>query len=221
MLFLLIGCLLFVLTPTFVFCYMEDWSKLEAIYFVIVTLTTVGFGDYVAGADPRQDSPAYQPLVWFWILLGLAYFASVLTTIGNWLRVVSRRTRAEMGGLTAQAASWTGTVTARVTQRAGPAAPPPEKERPLLPPPPCPAQPLGRPRSPSPPKKAQPPSPPTASALDYPSENLAFIDESSDTQSERGCPLPRAPRGRRRPNPPRKPVRPRGPGRPRDKDVPV
>lgn len=48
-LFLLIGCLLFVLTPTFVFCYVEDWSKLEAIYFVIVTLTTVGFGDYVAG----------------------------------------------------------------------------------------------------------------------------------------------------------------------------
>nr|4RUF_A Chain A, Potassium channel subfamily K member 4 [Homo sapiens]4RUF_B Chain B, Potassium channel subfamily K member 4 [Homo sapiens] len=105
MLFLLIGCLLFVLTPTFVFCYMEDWSKLEAIYFVIVTLTTVGFGDYVAGADPRQDSPAYQPLVSFWILLGLAYFASVLTTIGNWLRVVSRRTRAEMGGLTAQSNS--------------------------------------------------------------------------------------------------------------------
>lgn len=35
--------------------------------------------------------------MWFWILLGLAYFASVLTTIGNWLRVVSRRTRAEVG----------------------------------------------------------------------------------------------------------------------------
>lgn len=48
-LFLLIGCLLFVLTPTFIFCYVEGWSKLEAIYFVVVTLTTVGFGDYVAG----------------------------------------------------------------------------------------------------------------------------------------------------------------------------
>eukprot|EP00069_Balaena_mysticetus_P017788 bmy_10873T0 len=94
-LFLLLGCLLFVLTPTFVFCYVEGWSKLEAIYFVVVTLTTVGFGDYVAGASPNQNSAAYQPLVWFWILLGLAYFASVLTTIGNWLRVVSRRTRAE------------------------------------------------------------------------------------------------------------------------------
>uniref|UniRef100_G3T7T5 Potassium channel subfamily K member 4 n=1 Tax=Loxodonta africana TaxID=9785 RepID=G3T7T5_LOXAF len=206
-LFLLIGCLLFVLTPTFVFCYVEGWSKLEAIYFVIVTLTTVGFGDYVAGADPKQDTPAYQPLVWFWILLGLAYFASVLTTIGNWLRVVSRRTRAEMGGLTAQAASWTGTVTARVTQR-GPTAPPPEKERPLLPPPPAPTQPVVRPLSPEPTEKVDPPSPPTASALDYPSENLAFIDESSDTQSERGCALARTPRGRRRPNPPRKPARP-------------
>lgn len=148
----------------------------------------------------------------------------------------SRRTRgrglpfllAQMGGLTAQAASWTGTVTARVTQRVGPTAPPPlEKERPLLPPPPCPAQPTGRPPSPLP-SKAEPPSPsspstpPTASALDYPSENLAFIDESSDTQSERGCALPRAPRGRRRPpNPPRKPARPRGPGRQREKGVPV
>ncbi|XP_059787888.1 potassium channel subfamily K member 4 [Balaenoptera ricei] len=228
-LFLLLGCLLFVLTPTFVFCYVEGWSKLEAIYFVVVTLTTVGFGDYVAGASPNQNSAAYQPLVWFWILLGLAYFASVLTTIGNWLRVVSRRTRAEMGGLTAQAASWTGTVTARVTQRVGPTAPPPpEKERPPLPPPPCPAQPASRPLSPAAPEKTEPPSPPTpptpptASALDYPSENLAFIDESSDTQSERGCALPRAPRGSRRPlNTHRKPARPRGPGRPRDKGVPA
>ncbi|XP_036179831.1 potassium channel subfamily K member 4 [Myotis myotis] len=221
LLFLVIGCLLFVITPMFVFCYMEGWSKLEAIYFVVVTLTTVGFGDYVAGANPNQTHAAYQPLVWFWILLGLAYFASVLTTIGNWLRVVFRRTRAEMGGFTAHAASWTGTVTARVTQRGGSVAPPPpEKERPLSPPPPCTA----------PPEKASPPSPPSpptasapsASALDYPSENLAFIDESSDTQSERGCVVPRAPRGRRRAPPPaRKPARPRGPRRLRDKDVPV
>lgn len=131
----------------------------------------------------------------------------------------------QMGGLTAQAASWTGTVTARVTQRAGPSAPPPEKEQPILPSslpaPPGAAEPACRPGSPVPPKKAETPSPPTASALDYPSENLAFIDESSDTQSERGCSLPRAPRGRRRPNPSKKPSRPRGPARLRDKAVPV
>lgn len=38
----------------------------------------------------------YKPLVWFWILLGLAYFASILTMIGNWLRVLSKKTRAEV-----------------------------------------------------------------------------------------------------------------------------
>lgn len=51
---------------------------------------------YRLGDGTGQNSPAYQPLVWFWILFGLAYFASVLTTIGNWLRAVSRRTRAEV-----------------------------------------------------------------------------------------------------------------------------
>lgn len=51
-LFLLVGCLLFVVAPMFAFCYTEGWSKLEAIYFVVVTLTTVGFGDYVAGEAP-------------------------------------------------------------------------------------------------------------------------------------------------------------------------
>lgn len=58
----------------------------------------------IPGTSPNQNS-AYQPLVWFWILLGLAYFASVLTTIGNWLQVVSRRTRAEVG---AAPARWRG-----------------------------------------------------------------------------------------------------------------
>lgn len=38
----------------------------------------------------------YKPLVWFWILLGLAYFVSILTMIGNWLRVLSKKTRDEV-----------------------------------------------------------------------------------------------------------------------------
>lgn len=37
----------------------------------------------------------FKPLVWLWIVFGLAYFASILTMIGNWLRVLSKRTRAE------------------------------------------------------------------------------------------------------------------------------
>ncbi|XP_069824375.1 potassium channel subfamily K member 4 isoform X2 [Dendropsophus ebraccatus] len=111
-LFILIGCLLFVLIPTLVFQEIERWTLLEAIYFVVITLTTIGFGDYVAGDSAGNEHTWYKPLVWFWILLGLAYFASILTMIGNWLRVLSRKTRAEMGGLTAHAANWTASMTA-------------------------------------------------------------------------------------------------------------
>lgn len=46
---ILLGCLLFVALPIFVFQEVEKWSLLESAYFVVITLTTVGFGDYVAG----------------------------------------------------------------------------------------------------------------------------------------------------------------------------
>lgn len=44
----------------------------------------------------RDGDFILKPLVWLWIVFGLAYFASILTMIGNWLRVLSKRTRAEV-----------------------------------------------------------------------------------------------------------------------------
>ncbi|XP_062821182.1 potassium channel subfamily K member 4 isoform X2 [Anolis carolinensis] len=114
LLFILIGCLLFVSLPTIIFQRIEGWTLLESIYFVVITLTTIGFGDYVAGDTKSSEHIWYQPMVVVWILLGLAYFASILTMIGNWLRVLSRRTRAEMGDFTAHAASWTGNVASQI-----------------------------------------------------------------------------------------------------------
>lgn len=46
---ILLGCLLFVAVPILVFQEVEGWTLLESAYFVVITLTTVGFGDYVAG----------------------------------------------------------------------------------------------------------------------------------------------------------------------------
>uniref|UniRef100_A0A8C9ZW12 Potassium channel subfamily K member 4 n=1 Tax=Sander lucioperca TaxID=283035 RepID=A0A8C9ZW12_SANLU len=103
---ILLGCLLFVAVPILVFQEVEGWTLLESAYFVVITLTTVGFGDYVAGIHDHW----YKPLVWFWILLGLAYFASILTMIGNWLRVLSKKTRAEMEELRAHATDWTQNI---------------------------------------------------------------------------------------------------------------
>lgn len=48
-LFILAGCIVFVTIPAVIFKHIEGWTALESIYFVVVTLTTVGFGDFVAG----------------------------------------------------------------------------------------------------------------------------------------------------------------------------
>ncbi|XP_013871890.1 potassium channel subfamily K member 4 [Austrofundulus limnaeus] len=123
---ILLGCLVFLAVPTLVFQRVENWTLLESAYFVVITLTTVGFGDYVAGDRREEVDPGevlseehwnylfrnhlYKPLVWFWILLGLAYFASILTMIGNWLRVLSKKTRAEMEELRHHATDWTQNI---------------------------------------------------------------------------------------------------------------
>ncbi|KAG7279136.1 hypothetical protein CRUP_022331, partial [Coryphaenoides rupestris] len=70
LLFVLFGCLLFVALPTTVFQHIEGWSALESLYFVVVTLTTIGFGDFVAGGSEIEYQDYYKPVVWFWILVG-------------------------------------------------------------------------------------------------------------------------------------------------------
>ncbi|XP_060741491.1 potassium channel subfamily K member 4 isoform X1 [Tachysurus vachellii] len=106
---ILIGCLIFIALPIVVFQKVENWTLLEAGYFVVITLTTVGFGDYVA-ENQRNGVPIYKPLVWLWIVFGMAYFASILTMIDNWLRMLSKKTRAEMEELRAHATDWTQNI---------------------------------------------------------------------------------------------------------------
>ncbi|XP_021500997.1 potassium channel subfamily K member 2 isoform X3 [Meriones unguiculatus] len=110
--FILFGCALFVALPAVIFKHIEGWSALDAIYFVVITLTTIGFGDYVAGGSDIEYLDFYKPVVWFWILVGLAYFAAVLSMIGDWLRVISKKTKEEVGEFRAHAAEWTANVTA-------------------------------------------------------------------------------------------------------------
>ncbi|KAG7328447.1 hypothetical protein KOW79_008391 [Hemibagrus wyckioides] len=116
-LFILAGCIVFVTIPAVIFKHIEGWTTLESIYFVVITLTTVGIGDYVAGGDRMIEYKKwYKPLVWFWILVGLAYFAAVLSMIGDWLRVLSKKTKEEVGEFKAHAAEWKANVRAELRE---------------------------------------------------------------------------------------------------------
>ncbi|XP_077088256.1 potassium channel subfamily K member 5-like [Siphateles boraxobius] len=79
--FLLWGVLVHLLIPPFVFMSQEGWTYIEGLYFSFVTLTTIGFGDLVAGVDPNADYPSlYRYFVEVWIYLGLAW----LSLFFNW-----------------------------------------------------------------------------------------------------------------------------------------
>ena len=46
--------IVFLVIPSLIFVAIERWSFLESFYYSFITLTTIGFGDYVAGNQPDE-----------------------------------------------------------------------------------------------------------------------------------------------------------------------
>uniref|UniRef100_A0A9J8A945 Potassium two pore domain channel subfamily K member 4 n=1 Tax=Cyprinus carpio carpio TaxID=630221 RepID=A0A9J8A945_CYPCA len=164
---ILLGCVLFIFVPILVFQRVEEWTWLQSAYFVVITLTTVGFGDYVAGDGDAGKHHWYKPLVWFWVLFGLAYFVSILSMIGNWILVLTKKTKAEVGSSDESESSSESqseeTQTDRVPEGGGSDKGKDLVEKEKL--------------------HAMPKDPVLSQPLDYLGENLAYIDESSDALS--------------------------------------
>ncbi|XP_053701502.1 potassium channel subfamily K member 3 [Synchiropus splendidus] len=68
------------------FAHCESWSFLHAFYYCFITLTTIGFGDYVAlqRDNTLQNDPRYVAFCFIYILMGL-------TVIGAFLNLVVLR----------------------------------------------------------------------------------------------------------------------------------
>nr|XP_033342035.1 open rectifier potassium channel protein 1 [Megalopta genalis] len=84
------GFVMFIFFPAFLFSYYEKWSYDEAVYYAFVTLTTIGFGDYVAGQDNRKGEGfffvLYKAFLICWISFGLGYIVMIMTFIARGMR---------------------------------------------------------------------------------------------------------------------------------------
>ncbi|KAK3537171.1 hypothetical protein QTP70_002645 [Hemibagrus guttatus] len=78
-LFLLMGSLLFLIFPPVIFSFVEGWSYGEGFYYTFITLSTIGFGDYVVGnGQDKQNVSVYRCLAAVWIIFALAWLALLL-----------------------------------------------------------------------------------------------------------------------------------------------
>ncbi|XP_056619915.1 potassium channel subfamily K member 3a [Triplophysa dalaica] len=82
----LISCMSTLCVGAAAFSRYEDWSFFHAYYYCFITLTTIGFGDYVAlqKDNALQNNPQYVAFSFMYILTGL-------TVIGAFLNLVVLR----------------------------------------------------------------------------------------------------------------------------------
>ncbi|KAK7103206.1 potassium channel subfamily K member 6-like [Littorina saxatilis] len=74
-----VGTVVMTLIPAIVFAHTEDnWTYLGAVYFCVISLSTIGFGDMIAGA---YGGATHTILVSLWLLGGLVFMAMVVSEI--------------------------------------------------------------------------------------------------------------------------------------------
>ena len=54
MTYVILGWIVFIMLPAIVFTYIENWTYLESVYFAFISLTTIGFGEYVSGKTQKN-----------------------------------------------------------------------------------------------------------------------------------------------------------------------
>ncbi|XP_044517963.1 potassium channel subfamily K member 16-like [Gracilinanus agilis] len=92
LIFLMSGIIIFFGLPPFVFCSTEGWTYNEGLYFTFITLSTVGFGDYVVGVQPgRKYFPYYRTLVAIWIFFGLVWIALLFNLLVRFLEHTEKK----------------------------------------------------------------------------------------------------------------------------------
>ena len=94
-----------------IFCALQPgWTYLESFYFCIVTLTTIGLGDFtpdVYAVSKEGGDPVVAGGLFFWFLyvqFGLAIVAIVITMLGEKVASIAQRAKASALSKMAEAA---------------------------------------------------------------------------------------------------------------------
>nr|XP_045600685.1 uncharacterized protein LOC123759605 isoform X4 [Procambarus clarkii] len=71
--YMVIGCVIYTMW--------ESWTYFEAFYFIFISMTTIGFGDYVPQVDDDSKHPAFMMMTTVYLVFGLALTAMCINII--------------------------------------------------------------------------------------------------------------------------------------------
>lgn len=74
---LLLTTLVVLFAGTSVYHFLEGWSWIDSLYFSIITLTTIGYGDF----SPQTDAGKLFTI--FYILIGIGIILTFIDTVYN------------------------------------------------------------------------------------------------------------------------------------------
>jgi len=76
-----------------IFAFVENWTYFEGLYFVFISFTTIGLGDFVPSAEPSKHNThyAYKILNWFLIMIGVLVTYMFLNLITILLKALLRK----------------------------------------------------------------------------------------------------------------------------------
>ena len=87
---IIIGVVTMIFIPAAIFGSMEGWAYATAAYFCFVSLSTIGYGDFVIGTNPNASYSANTGIRDFyvlssliWLFLGLAFIGILVSQIGT------------------------------------------------------------------------------------------------------------------------------------------
>ncbi|XP_035658951.1 potassium channel subfamily K member 16-like [Branchiostoma floridae] len=90
-----VGMVVFFVIPTWMVHIVEDWTYGDSFYFVFITLSTVGFGDYVTGERIDREYSVnlvfYRVFILLWTGFGMAFLGMVFTMMSKALKKMSTK----------------------------------------------------------------------------------------------------------------------------------
>ncbi|TPP66602.1 hypothetical protein FGIG_07620, partial [Fasciola gigantica] len=95
---MLIFCI-YITVGAIIFAHWETWSILQSAYFIFITLSTIGFGDFVPGIQNDQwyEDSVKPVFCCFYLLIGISMVAMCFTLMQEEVRTKFRRFAEKIG----------------------------------------------------------------------------------------------------------------------------